>query len=263
MTAAVHDLTFEQGSTFSLDFTYLDEDDTPVDLSTIVRMEMELRPTKSGALLGRFTLDDGYFSITDAVEGEFKLEIPYSVMEDLSFTTAFYDVELEFTSGLKERLCEGRAFLVHEVTTGDLSNSAMSSNIQYMASYQPAFATLAGIPVKMSVVTSLVEASSDFIHTSNRATYTGTITKRFAALWSVSASFDQAAVPSHFALYKNGVKIEASEQDGLRGTAGQVGNNMGPTFVTLETGDYIEMWITNSIDCGTLVKHLSVLLFSL
>ena len=70
----------------------------------------------------KWTLADSDFSLevhdtgTPGAAGKFKLSIPHTKTKDLNFTTAYYDLEIEY-GGDRIRLMEGQIRLSKELTT--------------------------------------------------------------------------------------------------------------------------------------------------
>lgn len=122
MTAGIYELKLEQGATFRRAIRYI-VDDTPVDL-TGYDIRMQIRPQyadRTEDILLEANLDNGRIEILDQSDpdevGYFVVTISAEDTESLQWDRqAFYDIELESSSGNVVRLLAGRATLFREVT---------------------------------------------------------------------------------------------------------------------------------------------------
>ena len=82
----------------------------------------------------------------------------------------------------------------------------------------------------------------------NRLVYTGTKTRRFAVIGSVSVTAQAANKYFSFYIYKNGVKLPESEQAMRLSTGVDKGSLTVTCTVQMATNDYIEIWAANTSD---------------
>ena len=139
------------------------------------------------------------------------------------------------------------------------------ANIQYVgfnpyACYNidtPAATTIgvAGTFVKMAGTTAEVTSNDFTISTSNRATYTGALTRRFKVDVSASltSSVSNQIISLQFA--KNGVVISSSEQQRFIAAGADVGNISLTCLPELVTNDYIEVFCTIIGTTGTVTSE--------
>ncbi len=110
--AARYDIHIDQGATFALTFAVLDSDEEPVPL-TGATATMEARSAvRSTSTL--FSISSGSGITIDAANGLVACEITAAVTAEINHT-GFYGLELTYSDGAVERLCEGRAFLHPQV----------------------------------------------------------------------------------------------------------------------------------------------------
>jgi hypothetical protein len=111
MTAATYDITIDQGSDFSLQFT-VKQNDAPQDLS-LYQARAQLRPSRtSDTLTASFTC-----SLPDAVNGVVKMDLGNAVSSAISPGMYYYDLEI-YTAGdaAVNRLIQGKAQVTPETT---------------------------------------------------------------------------------------------------------------------------------------------------
>lgn len=116
--AGKKDLKIYQGATFRFSFTltqYNNGTETPVDLSECVP-RMQIRPSHNSETLHLDLEENGFITISDPVNGEVAVDIPATSTQELYFSSAVYDIELEFPDGYVMRMVEGRVTLSPEVT---------------------------------------------------------------------------------------------------------------------------------------------------
>lgn len=115
MTAATHNITIEQGATFTLNLVYKDSAGTPINLSGY-SARMQIRRTyTSPSALATFTTQNGRIVLgtssgTVAVKGDAALTAA------LAAKTAVYDLELVNPAGDVTRLIRGAVTITPEVT---------------------------------------------------------------------------------------------------------------------------------------------------
>ena len=101
-----------------------------------------------------------------------------------------------------------------------------------------------GVAEKVAGTTVVSSLTRKFSHTNNRLTYTGALTRTFNV--SVSLSLTSGS-NNQVALYlaKNGSLITESEIDLTANSSGRFENGTTQALVSLETGDYIEVFVGN------------------
>lgn len=130
-----------------------------------------------------------------------------------------------------------------EVATGNLYISTASSTT---------FAA-ANTAVKVAGTTTATGLFRVTSPSNNRLTYTGTKTRRFQVLASLSVSASTVNKEFAFYIYKNGVKLPESEQEMRMGLAVDKGSLTLSCTVQLAPNDYIEVWAANSIDATSML----------
>lgn len=112
---AKNDLMIYQGTTFTKTWTWR-TDDVPVDLTgCTIRSQIRQTPNSRDALLDMST-ENGLITLTDAVNGEFSVRVEADDTAELNFTSAVYDLEIEFPDTTVVRLLYGKVRLSQEVT---------------------------------------------------------------------------------------------------------------------------------------------------
>lgn len=115
MTAGVYDVTVEQGATFRLEAVYKDSAGAVVDL-TGYTARMQIRKKKSSTTtLSDSTTANGEIVIT-AAAGKVVVEVPAATTALFGDRRAFYDLEIESSTGFVTRLLEGCVTITKEVT---------------------------------------------------------------------------------------------------------------------------------------------------
>lgn len=116
MGAATINLEIEQGATFRQKFTYsAGTPPAPVDL-TGCKGRMQIRAkVQDDAVLAELTTENGGVEIIP-LDGEITLSIDAVTSAALGFRTGVYDFEIEYSTGVVERLFEGKVTLSPEVT---------------------------------------------------------------------------------------------------------------------------------------------------
>jgi hypothetical protein len=112
-------LIFEQHATFQHTVRWKDPGGAPIDI-TGFRIHLQVRPSATSAtVLLNFDSDDlnPGMSITPlGVSGEFTITMTPAVTDDLSFTSAEYDLTATSPGGVVYRLHEGKASVSLGVT---------------------------------------------------------------------------------------------------------------------------------------------------
>lgn len=113
------DLTIQQGATFrfTFEFDQIDKNNNqvPVDLSEATA-KMQIRPNARSETIFLDLGAKGYITIPDPMNGVVEIHVPASETELLDFSSAVYDIELEFPMDDVIRLLEGRILLSYGVT---------------------------------------------------------------------------------------------------------------------------------------------------
>lgn len=101
-------LTIDQGTTFTKDFTFLDTNSDPIDFSTHTA-NSQLRKTFTSTTAHTFTV--GLFS-----NGQITLSMSANTTNAIVAGRYVYDVEVQSTTGTRSRLVEGIATVTPQVT---------------------------------------------------------------------------------------------------------------------------------------------------
>ncbi len=140
-----------------------------------------------------------------------------------------------------------------------------SSELSYYTMTGNATATTiasANVEYKVSGTTTSDGVTQKFTNTSNRATYTGAITR----LFKVTSTASLTSGNNHqvgFYVAKNGTVIAASETYVTTSGAGRAENVTVQALVSLATNDYIEMFVENATSATDVtVTDLSVIVNS-
>lgn len=116
MVATGHNLTIEQGATFSFAAEWQDNAGTPYDLTGYTaRLHVRTEPYAVAALL-ECTTANGRI-LLGTTDGAIDVRLTATETAALSWgQAAYYDLELVSAAGVVTRLIEGRAMLSPEVT---------------------------------------------------------------------------------------------------------------------------------------------------
>jgi hypothetical protein len=115
MTAAVVDLTIEQGATFAQLLIWKDSAGSLINL-TGYTARMQIRPTvDSDTVIASLTTENGGISLS-VINGSISLSIPAAYTALMTFVTAVYDLEMIATDATVTRLIQGAVVLSKEVT---------------------------------------------------------------------------------------------------------------------------------------------------
>ena len=115
MAAGKHDITIEQGATFTLNLSYKDSAGDVVDLSSSYTSRMKIRESTGGTIIASTESGDSpknTLSIALAASGN---NIIVTMTAALDFDNAVYDLEL-VAGAVIDRIIEGRVFLSKEIT---------------------------------------------------------------------------------------------------------------------------------------------------
>ena len=118
--------------------------------------------------------------------------------------------------------------------------------------------TLSAItPAKAAGTTSSMGLNG-FSHTSNRLTYTGTATRTFEVLATLSAHTVSGAETLTFFLYKNGTLITGAEID-RKVSNNDIGAVAVSALVSLATNDYVEVWVESLTGDDVIIDYGQVI----
>ena len=116
MTPGKLNLTIYQGATFSRLIRLKDDDGDAIDLSGATA-RMHIRTTlPATTTLIELNEANGRALVTDAAAGEITLLISATDTALLTFDTAVYDLEIQYLSGVVDRVLYGKVSLSKEVT---------------------------------------------------------------------------------------------------------------------------------------------------
>ena len=140
-----------------------------------------------------------------------------------------------------------------------ISNSANVSSYYMNGNTTATSFASTGVPVKIAGTTTSVSVTQRFSNTSNRATYTGAISRSFKvdAIASVSGASNR-----NFSVYiaVNGVSQSQSKSSGKTNSSGDPDQVFSSLIVTLSQNDYVEAWVSNDDSTASLtVRDLNVL----
>lgn len=113
MPAGELDIIIEQGATFSQSIVYKDSAGDAIDLTSVSLVRGQVRQTYKSETSYAFTL-----AVTDAAAGEISWTMPATTTAQIEpyNTQWFYDIEVVYSSGVVERILQGRATISPEVT---------------------------------------------------------------------------------------------------------------------------------------------------
>jgi hypothetical protein len=115
MAAGNYDILIEQGATFMLDLTWKDTEGTPIDISGCF-VRMQIRKTYNSDAVFSLTNDSDGGIETGGVAGTITAEISAEDTRDIDIRRGYYDLEIEFPSGIVTRLIQGGVDVSREVT---------------------------------------------------------------------------------------------------------------------------------------------------
>lgn len=115
MTAAVHNITIEQGATFQMNLLWKDSTGSPVNLTGYTaRMQVRQKYSSPDTLLN-FTTENGAITL-GGVLGTIAVVGAATVTDDLVGKNGVYDLELVSAGGIVTRLVQGSVYISPEVT---------------------------------------------------------------------------------------------------------------------------------------------------
>jgi hypothetical protein len=106
MPAATKNLVFEQNSTFKMRLIWMDKNRKPVNL-TGYTAKLQVRSAAGGSLLVDATILNGYITL-GTVNGVIDIQIPQSIINALTFTTAVYDLIIIDPALVQIRFLQGK-----------------------------------------------------------------------------------------------------------------------------------------------------------
>ena len=116
MSAGRSALYIEQGATFRHQFTWLDKNKVPTDISGYT-VRMQIRTAISqGTVLCELTTENGRVLILNGPGGKFELLISADVTATFNWKTGVYDLLVTSTIGEVTRLVEGSVTVSPSVT---------------------------------------------------------------------------------------------------------------------------------------------------
>lgn len=125
-----------------------------------------------------------------------------------------------------------------------ISNSASVGGYYMTGNATASDITGSVTPIKIAGTTTALSINQRFSHTDNRLTYTGALTRTFeiSAVLNITGG---GAVPHTMWVYKNGSVVADSIGKGTTGAGGRAENIACQTIISMNTNDYVEMWIQN------------------
>lgn len=116
MAAGVYDIICEQGATFRKTFTWLDENEQPIDLTGCsARMQVRSSHKATTTWVSLTTATNGGLTITP-LTGTIAVVISATVTATLPVNKGVYDLEVVHPSGDVTRLMQGAFTVSPEVT---------------------------------------------------------------------------------------------------------------------------------------------------
>jgi hypothetical protein len=100
MAAGKYDFSIEQGSSYSVTFTYNDADNNPVDLTNWCARISWLTNDGNTQVFTSENTDPSLYNLTCGPSGEVVFQIPATVTNGYTFNSAKYDLELESPTDL-------------------------------------------------------------------------------------------------------------------------------------------------------------------
>lgn len=127
----------------------------------------------------------------------------------------------------------------------------------YWSAQGEAAVAVSGTYVKVTTASSTTSTrAEDFtVSTDNRLTYTGTRTKTFVVTYSLTMTTETTGIAG-LRIAKNGSTLASSEIHRRVNTPTDEGAVPVKDFVELATGDYVELWATNTTGTGDVyIEH--------
>ena len=130
------------------------------------------------------------------------------------------------------------------INNSGIQNSSQEANYYMIGNATPTPIT-SGVPTKILGATTEDPLTERFTCTDNRATYNGAITRNFAVHSTAALTSNNNNVLFIY-VAKNGVIISQSRATGTANAGGRAEGMFTMALVSLETDDYIEMWVDNN-----------------
>ena len=117
MSAAIVDLTMQQGSVFKRNIYYKDSNGDPINLTGYTAAFQVRKAKDSASAEVDISTSQGYIVINPTL-GHIEIHIPASQTDDYDFDYGFYDLELYPEGDINQafRILEGRVKMVRQVT---------------------------------------------------------------------------------------------------------------------------------------------------
>lgn len=117
MSAGTYNLEMEAGATFTRTITYKDPNDTAIDLTGAV-IRMQVRDSIGAETVGISLTSVGTagISVPTPTNGTFIITVTPAQNSNLDFSQGVYDLEIEYSNGVVERVLEGRVSVKPQVT---------------------------------------------------------------------------------------------------------------------------------------------------
>lgn len=116
MSAGHYDFAIEQGATLSKSIQVLNADDQPIDL-TQAQPRLQARADYGTDLLLDCNPTNGKLTVANAAQGLLLLTVSAAETALMVWSSAVYDLEIEYQGGAVQRLLQGRISISREVTT--------------------------------------------------------------------------------------------------------------------------------------------------
>ncbi len=117
------DNRLNKGADWTFDFTFTQRDTlgvkTPIDLTNVVDIRLQVRTESGSTIIAEANFANGFFSVTDAVNGISNMRIPGGTTAGVTVPDdgeALYDLELEFPGGVIMRKLEGVVEISENIT---------------------------------------------------------------------------------------------------------------------------------------------------
>jgi hypothetical protein len=110
MAAERYDITIEQGADYTLGLSVKERNGAPVNL-TGATIKSHIREHGDAPKVAEFIV-----IMLDAAAGLFGLSMPGSISDTLPPVSAFYDVILIRSNGIRQRIVEGRVTINRAIT---------------------------------------------------------------------------------------------------------------------------------------------------
>ena len=132
-------------------------------------------------------------------------------------------------------------------------NNAVVSNIITVA-----------VPIKVAGTTIANAINQKFTHSNNRVTYVGAINRNFKITTTISVTSSSSNDQVGFYIAKNGSVLPESEMYVTTNTTSRAESVTIQTITSLNTSDYIEIWVENKSDASDItVTYMNVIVEAL